>query len=306
MKKLTLLFIIPFAIIMADMHFPTSTQKGDSMSTVSTEAVPVNTSGIIPNSVDLIWADMHDAPTGYPVATNSSYGQFKGPVFKGFLPTGIDGWGSVNAWFEVEPGTDGASSCGAEAGTSANTAVELSPIYAWVLYKSGEWIPYAGINSPFKGSTHPSEHILFKENRGCNVEYIENIRAVNVGYNALIAPRTYLPQYYFRYHGWATNRHIINKAAIKAVFFTYFARLVKIDPNGPDDFDKSEFIVHGASDIKAEDGTQVPGAAGWGIGGISRFKTVPKNGDWMPTNFLEGWITKEELAANPPPFPKHP
>ncbi len=311
MKKILLLSTMSLAMLMADITLIEEqlTKASERVAEAPPPATtaPVNTSGIIPNSVDLIWADMHDAPTGWPVATNSSYSQFQGPTFKGKLPTRTEGWGSVNAWFEVEPATCKKCSCDFDISTSVNTAVELSPIYAFVLTNDGVWHQYSGTNNSFGGATFPSKSILFKGNRGCNVQPIEDIRAANMGYDAQIRSRTYLPQYYLRYHGWANNaRYKIDRSTIKAVFFTHFARLTKIDPNGVDDFKKAEFVVHGASDIKAADGTQIPGKEGWGVGGISRYKIIPQDGNWMPVNFIEGWITKAELDANPPPFPKHP
>ena len=308
MKKILLLSTVSLAMLMADITLIAEqlTKTGESTPPPVTTA-PVNTSGIIPNSVDLIWADMHDAPTGYPVASSSSYDSFQGPVFKGRLPINDDGWGSVNAWYEIEPATSAGSWCGYEIGTSENTAVELSPLYAWFLTKDGVWHQYAGADDKLYGHTQPSPGTLHKTNRGCNVDEIEAIRDANKNYDVGIAKNTYLPKSYYRFHGWAKDsRGIIDTKTIKAVFVTQYARLVKIDPDGADDFQDAEFVLHVSSDRRQADGSQIPGKEGWGIGGISRFKTVPKNGDWMPCNFLEGKITKAELDANPPPFPKHP
>ena len=70
--------------------------------------------------------------------------------------------------------------------------------------------------------------------------------------------------------------------------------------------DKTKFIIHVASDMKNMNNTYPVGHVGSGIGGVSRYKMIPTSGDWMPVNFLEGWITKAELDANPPPYPTHP
>ncbi len=264
-------------------------------------------SGLQPNSTDLIWADMHDAPTGYPVSTSRDYTFFRGPDFHGDLPVSNVEWGSVNAWFEVEEATCNDCSCGHVTTVSENTQIELSPIYAYVLEDNGIWYQFTDASNPFGGTTSPSEGMVFTGNRGCNKTDIENIRLANMGYDTKTGARTYLPKYYFRNHGWANNgRYAVDRDTIKAVFFTFFARLIKIDPNGIDDFQMADFVVHQASDIKAADGTQPECCPGRGLGGISRYKTIPKNGDWMPCNFLEGFITKAELDANPPPFPTTP
>ena len=56
--------------------------------------------------------------------------------------------------------------------------------------------------------------------------------------------------------------------------------------------DKTDFVIHIAGDIKNKNNGWCVGHEGWTIGGISRYKMIPRNGDWMPINFIEGWITK--------------
>ncbi len=317
MKKLTLLSIIPLAIIMADMNFPTSTQKGDSMSVVGAEGAPVNTSGIIPNSVDLIWDDMHEANTGQPAASSMSYGYVQGPMFmQQIYDAGyFDTWKRMNVWFEVEEGSGlSPQECSFTINKATNTQVEVTPM--WLMWQdlsggkfgNGQWHTLENGTGEIKGTRFPGNHGGdYDTDRGCQVLAINQERTNNpdyypdqgkIGNNYL-----YLPDHYWWKHGWSTQKSI-DPYQFNAVYGACYTRLVLIDPNGVDDRHLANFVIHVASDRKNATGGIV--GPGLDTGGISRYKKIPTNGDWMPVNWVTGWVTKESLEANPPPFPTKP
>ncbi len=263
-------------------------------------------SGVELNSIDLIWDDMHKATTVRPVAA-TDWRQFVGPVFAGSLPT-TDAWQKTNAWYEIEEATDPFVACGKMSSTAINTRIELMCPDGYVLDYDGTWTHFAG-NKDIGGSNFPIEgNDNFDDFlRGCTQQFIEDERLAYLNYSVeqgftSNGTALYRPDHYKWFHGWA-NQHVIANADItKAVFHTTWVRLVLIDPTGVDDRHLARFIIHGASDLKSLNNTFPAGYGGHGIGGVSGYKLIPQNGDWMASNFLDGYITKAELEANPPPF----
>ncbi len=305
MKKLTLLSIIPFAIIMADMNFPTSTQKGDSMSVVSAEAAPVNTPGIIPNSLDLIWDDTYGGNTHFTTATSKSQGQYnpsKDPYVIGTPSYRVP---TINMWNEVElEGTD--TGCAHSINKATNTRVEIAGYKGWWLDDAGNW--HEMTYKSRGGGILPANNGLTNGTRGCYQDYFADIRAKNyAGVKADIVtpgksfdnwrPNDHVfvkPQDYYRWHGWGDKTVLATETTIKACVWQQYMRLVVDDKSKPDDRHLARYVAHLGSDRKEYDGKQM-----WNIG-ISRFKRVTN--DWQPFNLCQGIMSKEELEANPPPF----
>ncbi len=267
-------------------------------------------SGIILNSTDLIWSDMNDYPDVFPAGTSSSYGFFNGTGYSNNLDgvKGLPDWGSINAWNEIEDSATGEISCGQCAGTSTNTQVELSDMFAW--YLDGDvWHQYSGVGTGLGGSERPNPNQTFPNDRGCPGSEVMDEKIAYDSYNTLQSenPMMIRPAHFQRWHGWATNpRCLINKQTIQAVYVMQFTRLVQIDPNQPNDFHLAKFITHVGGDAKTSSGGWCENCTGCNLGGISNFKLVPVNGDWMPTNYLVGVYDRAALEANPPPFPTSP
>ncbi len=319
MKKVLLLSISLLAMLMADF-----TLEGEVLTPVSetttpvtdptppTTSDPVNTSGIIPNSVDLIWEDTFGNNTGCETApcgtsaTSTSLGQAEGgdrPNYPGIgstfrIPT-------ANMWNEVELEGDG-SSCSHSINQAVNTRVEIGVYRGWWLDANGKWHPMTEA-SKRGGSPHPPPSTgLVGGERGCYQQYFYDERAkfdktkiikpYNTDYTTPFNEHVYIkPQNYYRWHGWGGGKTIFDTDfAAKAIFIQQYARLVKDNPDGPDDRHLARYVIHMGADRKEKDGTQL-----WHIG-ISRYKRVTK--DWQPFNLFMGPQSKAQLEANPPPF----
>ncbi len=316
MKKILLLSTISLAMLMA------GNVPGQKHHHHSAKNKPVNTSGIIHNSVDLIWEDMHGETDVCPVATGSM-GQTRGPVFRGAIHTkNLELWTRSNAWYEVEEDAGKGNYCSLSINEAINVNVEVGRIMGAWLDTSGIWhVLTDSIIDGFRGKQNP-RNTLFASSRACSTAVaaeFDQLRQKYYDYEVLKGQTAeghpiVDPKYAWRYHGWSHQAGPIDKPTIKAIFVSAYARLVLKDPNGVNDMDKARYIIHVSSDKKKDDGTSCMHKdadgnwidCGWGVAGISRYKLIPQNGDWMPVNFLDGFITKEELDANPPPFPKHP
>ncbi len=280
------------------------------------DPIPPPSSGVELNSAQLIWDDMHEAPTGYPVATPSNFGSFPGAVYRPEI-TGVQpDWKKIQGWGEIEAGTSYLNGCGQETGTSVNTQVELSPIYVQVcLYSTNQWVitrvngadpldggiyPGSPHGNPDLPSARPCYDAIFDETRRANDTYKVDKGRTDTG------TQLYYPRFYYLEHYWALNGGItVDQYDIKSVYVCQFSRLSKIDPNGVDDFHLANFVTHLSADRKQANGSAMP-AELRDINGISRYKTVPQSGDWMPMNSLSGFATEAEFLANPPPFPTTP
>ncbi len=274
-------------------------------------------SGIELNSVQLIWDDMHEAPTGYPVATPADFRSFKSPKYISTIRKPQSDWAKIVGWGEIEAGTSFENGCGETICKSVNTQVEMTPTYMYyLLHSTGNWvstrvdgsIPLAG--GIYPGSAHgnpdlpsarPCYDAIFDEERRANDTY-----EVDKGRTEIIN-QLYYPQHYYLEHYWATNGgvSIPTSSDIKAVYVCQFSRLVKIDPSGVNDFHLANFVTHLSADRKKSNGAAMD-AEPRDVNGINRYKTVPQNGDWMPSNSLSGFASLAELEANPPPFPTTP
>ncbi len=287
---------------------------------------PPPSSGIQLNSVEMIWNDMHDGNTGQPVASSMAVEYVQGPTFRQFMyvnPPEED-WSKINAWFEIEEGAgDYPQECAPTQNFASNTMVEITaPVLSWQklgtagdgkFSNAGDWYELEKSGGTIvSGGKFPAEHGGgFSKERGCpwdtTGEVYNDIREQNSNYEPemgrINGNYLYKPNYYWWYHGWTAQYHI-NPDIINAVFSMIWVRVILIDPNGEDDRHRSNYVVHACADKKNSNGGIVGG--GQEVGGISRYKKIPTNGDWMPTNWITGWIDEASLIANPPPFPTTP
>jgi len=318
MKKVILVFILPLAMLMAEMTLKGGQLTNEPVAAETTAPVventsPVNTSGIIPNSIDLIWDDMHGKADSAPMGSGN-WDMFNGPVFWGHLTTCAT-WEKSNVWIEVEEDAGYGHPCSQTTNQSTNTMVEVGPMWgAWLSKTTNKWTIFFNGTTTFNGMRLPSEgHMSYDSalNRGCSdaeAKQFFDLRAqypdweVDMGRTAT-GNLLLRPGKGWRTHYWARPAQYTPLSDTKAFYGGYWARLVLIDPNGPDDRYKARYIIHGAADAKQADSST---ACKSGVAGISRYKLIPQNGDWMPLNFLDGNITREELEANPPPFPMTP
>ncbi len=350
MKKLILLLIIPLAILIADMNFPTSTQKGDSMSIVGAEetappvikptlppetTAPVNTSGIIPNSLDLVWKDMTTAAEVAPVCTSASFS--RGPNWKAgktTTPWGNGGppgvlarckdWRKVNVWIEVEEDAGPPVQwCKPTINKAQNTQVEVSGLTGYWLDYDGKWHKLWDNYKNLAGGKWPKKKMNYPATRGCTEKVwqkYENIRQAYPGYDPVRGHTSdgnllIRPAHYWRTHIWTSGAITVPElwddkggkrtppGQMKAYYASSWARLILVDPKGVDDRHMARYIWHVSGDARQENSTS---ACFSDIGGISKYKLVPQNGDWAPVNMLVGDITEQEFRQNPPPFSTSP
>ncbi len=278
---------------------------------------PPPLSGTIFNTVELIWEDMHGEPTGYPVATPYDFDSFTGTVYRSVIWGPQPEWAKIVGWGEIEAATSPLNGCGETICTSVNTQVEMTPTYMYyLLHSTGQWvstrvngtIPLAGgiypgslHGNPDLPSARPCTQQIFIDVRGDNLDYV-----VDKGRTGDVN-QLYYPQHYYLEHYWATDGgvSIPDPEDIKSVYVCQFSRLVKIDPNGVNDFHLANFVTHLSADRKKSDGSALDEEIR-DVNGINRYKLIPQDGSWMPSNSISGFATFEELEANPPPFPLIP
>ncbi len=271
-------------------------------------------SGLIENSTGIIWDDMHEVSTGYPAAETKSRDQYLGGVYStGLGNLKLPGAAKINAWYELLEGTDketGAPTtikgCQLTGLRSINTMVEISRMSLYWMDTSNVWRRMSDKGRDITTPTHPQSNSYQDSQRGCNIASVQATREANDGYDTYKGKPSdttfsLYPQLYYWTHGAIGTSYTYNRDTIKAIYVGQYARVVLIDPNDIDDRHLSNFVIHVSSDIKSEDGTMVPGYEMYGAGGISRYKKIPTNGDWMPCNYLGG-VTESELNSNPPPF----
>jgi len=236
------------------------------------------------NSTDLIWADMHDANTGWVSNMPSSYSQFQGPVIKDPQDYNFD---NLNIWIEIEAAGDG-SGCSDDINQATNTRVEFGWTRGYVLWEStNEWEKFTESKTQI-GAAH-GPNVAFP--RPCGKEYAEEYTMSRIEDSTDF--RSVYIEGYWRWHGWAPQQTLPDPDDIKAIYGECSVRLIKDDPNGSDDRHLANFVTHISSDRRL-DGVYK------GDMGISRYKKVTN--EWQPINFLSGGITRAELETNPPPF----
>lgn len=304
MKKMTLLLIIPLTALMAvDFTISKSgtlTPEGVESTTTTSQAA---VSGIIPNSIDLIWDDSFGDNLAYTCQSSLSYPQIAGSVSKTYSGSYI----GLNPWYEVEERGNG-TSCSPSINTAEHTRVEVGTLRAWYLRSDDVWVQVSntviqdGTRMPYSGDPFYSPDNY----RGCyNTEYFR-ARSDNITYqpaDEYVSSETgyasFKPAHYWVWHGWHTGNRIYAPAGAKAVFIQIYARLVVEHGQSTDDRDSANYVIHVGCDKKAPDTW-----ASIADIGISRYK--PVTNDWQPFNFLTGGISKEEFMKNPPPFVSQP
>lgn len=309
MKKILLLSTATLAMLMADF---TLDRQGGILTPVSETTPPVTepapptettpppaVGGVIPNSVDLIWSDMHDAPTGYPALMPAGFPQAKGGYIRDIAQQGA--WASINTWIEIEEAGSPQSGCSASISRSTNTRVEIGYLHGWVLRNNGVWEKIGSVKQATGGNAIPGAGILFEANRNCTDPIFGNTQQANPTSSIVRTEDSgYLsakPRYYYRMHKWVPAKTIANPREIVAVFGQVYMRLVLEDPNGVDDRDKAKFVAHVGADIKDSNNKYMSGTS------VSKYKMITK--DWQPISMLS-YIAREDLDKTPPPFTTTP
>ena len=321
MKKIILLLILQLTVLMAvdfTMSKSGTLTKESSVPVTTPDVVtpPVTTvpsgqSVILPNSVDLIWEDMHGKPIGYPVATHGGYPQYQGSNIKNVATMDVP---KFNQWTEVEeegdtanPFPDSGGGCLKTINKATNTRVELGAYRGWWLDKNNVWHDM-GSRYGIHGTIVPRSTSVYGGIRSCEQDYFKQIRAAHM--SEMTPPSSLIrdeaggftsakPNWYFRWHGFGVTTQPTTSTSVKAVFVQVYARLIVDDPSKPDDRHLARYLLHVASDHKTIDGlTTLTGDLG-----ISRYKRVTN--DWQPYNMMT-YITREELDKNPPPFVSKP
>lgn len=208
---------------------------------------------------------------------------------------------------------DVSQSCGTASTTARNSCIEISNGEAfwlddegrpdqketWV-WKSifGQEVPhqtwgtinYSGTSNSVCDSTNPEDFEALRaateaEFPGFNTSENVGPNYLNVGRlpngNTLINPING-----FRCHSWLESNGPTNAGTIQAIYSCIWARLVLIDPNGDDDREDYHQLIHTASDIRDDRNIFPPCCPWYSVGGGSKYKKIPNNGDWIPINFI--------------------
>ncbi len=285
------------------------------------DPIPPPSSGIIINTPELAWDDMHEANTGWVSHMPSSYGQFKGPV----LTTNWRGhsFDKMLIWLEIEAGGNG-NGCSPDTNPSTNTAVEVGYIRSYTKRNNqwelsletknmsdqgtggqyqvgGRWdgrkcLPIGGM-VPGRDDV-PTQDDLYDnpERREVNYPLSPSIVNVNTGNGYLSVS----PARLHRFHGWTKSTYI-EQDGLQGYYGVAYVRLVLKDPDGIDDRQVSNYVGHIACDIRKDPNNTYVNDIG-----MSRYKKITT--DWVAMNFFsfQETETKDEFLANPPPFSTTP
>ncbi len=267
-------------------------------------------SGIIENSLDLIYEDMNGYNIGYvsnmPGWGEYGTGQLWGPV-KGSVSN--TNWDTLNIWIEIEAAQEETNfnevvGCGLDANKATNTRIEIAYIKGYRL-DNGVWSKFGEIYPTVanrvgdyhpKASTNPMEF-----NRDCGLDeqdtgLTHQSLITNELRNEADGNISVKPEYYYRWHSWLPR--VKTGRGMDHIYGVTFLRLVVEDTNEPDDRHLANYVAH----ISSDKSVWSPSAYVSDIG-ISRYKKVTN--DWQPFNFTTD-MTQAELEANPPPFPTTP
>ncbi len=216
--------------------------------------------------------------------------------------TGDAYWNAMNPWMVVFTLPDN---------KATNTRVELSSIRAYVLSKktnTWELVQDHKITGGIYDKTYKPLKDVKPDER-------------HDGDYALIKPPAASAEHI--YHGWGEPMTLKDPADIKAVHIRVFARLVKDNPNGPDDRHLARYTLQVGGDYYPYQGStigdkdlQMQGGGQWFPGiGMSRavlvtseqrltsFSTIT-SGVQEPGNTKDpsGSLSEQEFRQNPPPF----
>ncbi len=315
------------------------------------DPTPPPSSGIIRNSVNLIWEDMTTPANVSPPCTAAQFA--KGPAWKkgditppskggtgiirnpndpsdGYNPgppaiiTRCNEWRKCNVWYEVEEDAgQPVKWCAPTINKAVNSQVELGGLTgAWLDY-NGVWHVLYDNYKNISGGRWPKEKMNYPPTRGCTVEAYQVYEDIRQQYPDYDPIRGYTdnghvlirPAHYWRVHMWGTGSITVPElmdgtggrhappGQMKAYYSCSWARLVLVDPDGVDDRHLARYIWHVSADAKQSNGKS---ACLSDIGGHSKYKLVPQNGDWEAANMVVGDITEAEFRNNPPPFPTKP
>lgn len=245
-------------------------------------------------------ADKEDAVSPYDVEPYLS------------APDGYYEWSKTNFWYETDLELEVKASCEVGITTARNSCIEVSNGEAFWLDDEGrESQPDTWVWKSIFGNEVPHQTWGTINNSGissacvnANGDAFEAVRAAtnaefpnfnvspNVGPNYLNVGRLangnvlINPINGYRCHAWLESNGLTEPRTVQAIYACMYFRLVLIDPDGVDDRADYNQLVHVASDIRNDQNVFPPCCPYWGVGGLSRYKRIPNNGDWMPINFI--------------------
>ena len=249
---------------------------GSSDEQVQPTAEPI-TSEVIPNSLELIRADMSEPHAAIPRGVPTSMDWRERPRV-GWGNTPPEDWSAMTTWGQVY----------AAAGTNApvNTRVQIKNLKTWYLSKAtGEWVEWQ--HSSNVGGANYAED--FQD----DVNVPADIRQEATGGISVTIPDGY------NFHFWPEEGRVeMDPTDIAAVWSAIDARLVLDNPNGPEDRVDAQLMMSAGADY------WLNRAAEWdqwktnGDIGIGRFRLITP--DWQTYNMHT--MSAEILRDNPPPI----
>jgi hypothetical protein len=168
-----------------------------------------------------------------------------------------------------------------------NTRVQIKDAESWILSKStGKWTEVQDADQ-VEGAAYVAD---FKNN--VSKETWMKDESANGGGISVIAGNGY------NFHFW-TKRVDINPTDIAGVYTKFDARLVKHNPNGPDDRAEARYVASAAGDYWRS--KSAPWASDWSNNSqiaSGRYKWVTN--DWR--TFSMGTLPTDQMMNNPPPL----
>ena len=304
----------------ADGVWPSATFDDFKAEKIDSGTPPV--SGVIPNSVDRIWADMErDNTEGYPTAKPSSYGLYYGGNKYSTAQIASSGnekeptysWTATNFWMEIYemgdvPGTD-PQSCAMSINPATNTRVEIGSMKA-AYKKKGDntWYPLTDIPAPNNGNmVGPPGSGLY--NNPCYKEDPDDMpnpdfewvpaQTAPSGSDARNEPEGRIsvkPQGQWQYHGYGGWTDVRPTNTFEVMWGQMYVRLIVENDALPDDRDTALFLAKVGSDLQQRDPSYI------NIAGTAQPRWLKVTKDWQPINMFAGDLTYQDLVDYPPPF----
>ncbi len=223
-------------------------------------------------------------------------------------PEGYFEWTLSNLWWESDMQLLSPNGCTTAETTATNSCLEVSIGRLHLLSNMGfpndqskwEWEYNGDSGSAFTGgpvnhsgrgcdpdtdfvslrNTMPADFNLSSGEDNVGVDKI-NVRRLPNG-NIQVNPING-----YRYHAWGSDLLApTDGGTVECIYGCYWFKISLIDPNGVDDRDLYNQIVHVASDIRNDAHLFPACCPTWSVGSLSRYKKVPNNGDWIPVNFI--------------------
>jgi hypothetical protein len=223
-----------------------------------------------------IVSDMHDPNEGHPHGVPTSYSFYRGPELDAPLPG--PGMTAATAWGVIYEAAGGS--------TATNTRVEVRNIRLYLWSKSrGRWVRYQASTSPTgEDYAEPQGSEGFS-----NMSSPADLRTEPDGG---VSVKMHQGSWF---HFWpADGRTVIAPADIGGAYTTFEARLVKDDPQGPDDTSSARYLASAGADWWVNRSAPWPDNT---QAFFARFRYItPSWSTWTGTTW-----SAAQLRADPPP-----